>query len=93
MYIHVLKLHRKFELIPIKIGFFTNFLSCSKIGPKSLYYRIAGNFRWLKILTEIRNVFRIKIRWFYFRLDKIIDLMSSLASVGLIALESGPLVL
>ena len=29
---------RKFELIPIKIGFFTNFLNCSKIGPKSLYY-------------------------------------------------------
>ena len=31
-------LFSKFELIPIKIGFFTNFLSCSKIGPKSLYY-------------------------------------------------------
>ena len=31
-------LWRKFELIPIKIGFFTNFLSCSKIGSKSLYY-------------------------------------------------------
>ena len=29
---------RKFELIPIKIGFFTNFLSCSKIGPNTLYY-------------------------------------------------------
>ena len=29
---------RKFELIPIKIEFFTNFLSCSKIRPKSLYY-------------------------------------------------------
>ena len=28
----------KFELIPIKIGFFTNFKSCSKIGPKTLYY-------------------------------------------------------
>ena len=24
-------LHRNFELTPIKIGFFTNFLSCSKI--------------------------------------------------------------
>ena len=31
-------LHRKFELIPIKFGFFTNFLSCSKIWQKSLYY-------------------------------------------------------
>ena len=29
---------RKFELIPIKIGFFTIFKSYSKIGPKSLYY-------------------------------------------------------
>ena len=38
MHIHVLMLCRKFELIPIKIGFFTNFLSCSKIGSKSLYY-------------------------------------------------------
>ena len=28
----------KFELIPIKIGFFIIFLSYSKIGPKSLYY-------------------------------------------------------
>ena len=26
------------ELIPIKIGFFTNFLSCSKIGPKTMGY-------------------------------------------------------
>ena len=31
-------LHRKFELIPIKIGFFTNFQSCSKIGTMTLYY-------------------------------------------------------
>ena len=31
MHIHVLMLCRKFELILIKIGFFTNFLSCSKI--------------------------------------------------------------
>ena len=29
---------RKFELIPIKIGFFTNFKSFSKIGPKTMYY-------------------------------------------------------
>ena len=29
---------RKFELIPIKFGIFTNFKTCSKIGPKSLYY-------------------------------------------------------
>ena len=36
-YIHVhtvLVLRRKFKLIPIKIGFFTNFLSCSKIKAK-----------------------------------------------------------
>ena len=38
MHIHVLMLCGKFELIPIKIGFSMNFLSCSKIGSKSLYY-------------------------------------------------------
>ena len=38
MHIHVFMLCRKFELILIKIGFFTNFQRCSKIGPKSLYY-------------------------------------------------------
>ena len=38
IHIHVLMLCRKFELIPIKIGFFMNFQSCSKIGPKNLYY-------------------------------------------------------
>ena len=32
----------KFELIPIKIGFFTNFQSCFKIGPKTLYYIVQG---------------------------------------------------
>ena len=32
MHIYVLMLHIKFELIPIKIGFFTIFKSCSKIG-------------------------------------------------------------
>ena len=32
---------RKFKLIPIKSGFFTNFSSCSKIRPKSLYYSTA----------------------------------------------------
>ena len=38
IHIHVLILYRKFELIPIKIRFFTNFQSCSNIGPKTLYY-------------------------------------------------------
>ena len=38
MHIHVLMLRRKFELIPIKFGFFTIFKSYSKIGQKSLYY-------------------------------------------------------
>ena len=45
MHIHVLMLCRKFELIPIKIGFFTNFQSCSKIGPKTLYY---STWSWAK---------------------------------------------
>ena len=31
-------LRRKFELIPIKFEFSTNFLSCSKIWPNTLYY-------------------------------------------------------
>ena len=38
MHIHVLMLCRKFELIPIKTGFFTNFLICSKIWSKILHY-------------------------------------------------------
>ena len=36
-------LSRNFELIPIKIGFFTNFLICSKIGPKTMYYYSTGS--------------------------------------------------
>ena len=31
-------LRRKFEVVLIKIGFFMNFLSCSKIESKTLYY-------------------------------------------------------
>ena len=38
MHIHVLMLFFNFELIPIIIEIFTNFLSCSKIKPKSQYY-------------------------------------------------------
>ena len=38
IHIHVLMLGIKFELILTKIGFFTNFLICSKIGPNTLYY-------------------------------------------------------
>ena len=38
VHIHVLMLCRKFKLILIKIGFFMNFQSCSKIGPNTLYY-------------------------------------------------------
>ena len=38
MHIHVLMLCGKFELILIKIEFFTNFLSFSKIGPKTCQY-------------------------------------------------------
>ena len=41
MHIHVHMLCRSFEWILIKIGFFTNFLSCSKIMPKTLYYSTA----------------------------------------------------
>ena len=42
---------RKFEWIPIKIGFSTNFQSCSKIGPKTLY-RVFG-FLGLTFNTSI----------------------------------------
>ena len=47
MHIQILMLFIKFEMIPIKIGFFTNFLSCSKIESKSLYYStvILAKFR------------------------------------------------
>ena len=38
IHIHVFMLFIKFELIPITFGFFTNFLSCSKIRSKSMYY-------------------------------------------------------
>ena len=38
LHIHVLMLCRKFELNPIKVRFFTNFLICSKIGSRTLYY-------------------------------------------------------
>ena len=36
---------QKFEQIPIKIGFSMNFLSCSKIWPKTMYYIVqAGSW-------------------------------------------------
>ena len=42
---------RKFEPIPIKIGLFMNFYSCSKIGPKSQYYStvilVKFHHKWL----------------------------------------------
>ena len=51
MHIHVLMLCKIFEPIPIKIGFFTKFLSCSKMWPKTLYYGtwFLANFhqKWL----------------------------------------------
>ena len=36
--IHVFMLHSNFELILVEIRIFINFLSYSKIRPKSLYY-------------------------------------------------------
>ena len=35
---HILVLHRKFDLIPIKIGFFYEFLKLLKFGQNTLYY-------------------------------------------------------
>ena len=54
MHIHVLIMCRKFELIPIKIGFFMNFKSYSKIRPKSLYYYSTGSLAkfWQKWLGD-----------------------------------------
>ena len=43
MHLHVLKLCRNFELIPIKIGFFTNFKCCSNVRAKTLYYIVQGH--------------------------------------------------
>ena len=46
-------LYRKFELIPIKIGFFRNFLMCSKIRSKTLYYSTGSLARFhQKLLGE-----------------------------------------
>ena len=63
MHLHVLMLCRKFELIPIKIGFFMNFKSYSKIGPKTMYYStwslakfyqkwLGENFPYLKFFSD-----------------------------------------
>ena len=46
MHIHVLKLCRNFEPIPIKIGFFMNFKSCSKIRAKTLYYSTGSSAKF-----------------------------------------------
>ena len=46
MHVHVLMLRRKFELIPIKIGFFMNFKSCSKILSKTLYYSTGSSAKF-----------------------------------------------
>ena len=52
IHIHVLILCKKFELIPIKIGFFTNLQICSKIGPITLYYSTVSlakfHQKWLR---------------------------------------------
>ena len=40
--IHVPMLRRKFELIPIKIGFFYKFLKLLKIWPETMYYIVQG---------------------------------------------------
>ena len=60
MHVHVLTLLRKFELIQFKIRFFTNFLSCSKIGPKPLYYtcRYSLSFLVTKVLVISSNFSR-----------------------------------
>uniref|UniRef100_A0A1X7V905 Uncharacterized protein n=1 Tax=Amphimedon queenslandica TaxID=400682 RepID=A0A1X7V905_AMPQE len=60
MHIDVLMLCRKFELIPIKIGFFMNFLSCSKIVLKSLYYIVQGTWpNFAKIEKKKFSIFII----------------------------------
>ena len=58
-------LYRKFELFPIKIGFFMNFYICSKIGPKSLYYSTGTlakfHENWLREDSPFYNFFLIHI--------------------------------
>ena len=52
---------RKFEPIPVKIGFFMNFYFCSKFGPKSLYYStvILAKYRqkWLGENSPFYTIF------------------------------------
>ena len=43
MHIHVLMLCRNFEQIPIKIGFYMIFQSCSKFGPNTVPCTIVHN--------------------------------------------------
>ena len=43
MHIHVLMLCRNFEQIPIKIGFYMNFRSCSKFGPNTVPCTVVRN--------------------------------------------------
>ena len=56
---------RKFELILIKTGCFTNFKSCSKTGPKTLYYStgLLAKFhqKWLGENSQFLLHFLIRI--------------------------------
>ena len=52
-------LYFKFELIPIKFGFFMNFSSCSKIGLKTLYYNIIVQGISSKMATREISIFII----------------------------------
>ena len=65
IHIHVLMLCRKFELILIKVGFFTNFLSCSKIGQKTMYYSTGSlakfHQKWLRENSQFLYFFLIHI--------------------------------
>ena len=50
-------LFSKFELISIKFGFFTIFLSCSKIGQKSLYYSTWSRAKFCQKLKVENSTF------------------------------------
>ena len=65
IHIHVLMLFFKFELIPIKIGFFMNFKSYSKNRPKSLCYSTGSSAKfhqkWLGEKSQFLYFFLIHI--------------------------------
>ena len=77
IHIHVLMLCFKFEVIPIRTEFFTNFKSYSKIGPKSLYYSTGSSAKFCQKCQEENSAFlyfflvHIHVLMLYFKFELI----------------------